>query len=88
MYSITDNLYINIKYRLSMQYTNRLYMNIAYRLTVSNAYRLTVSNAYRLTVSNADKLSADMCIDCRQICRQSIRNTVDCQYHYAGTVNM
>lgn len=80
MYSITDNLYINIKYRLSMQYTNRLYMNIA--------YRLTVSNAYRLTVSNADKLSADMCIDCRQICRQSIRNTVDCQYHYAGTVNM
>lgn len=80
MYSITDNLYINIKYRLSMQYTNRLYMNIA--------YRLTVSNAYRLTVSNADKLSADMCIDCRQICRQSIRNTVDCQYHYAGTVNI
>ena len=56
MYSITDNLYMNI--------------------------------AYRLTVSNADKLSADMCIDCRQICRQSIRNTVDCQYHYAGTVNM
>ena len=80
MYSITDNLYINIKYRLSMQYTNRLYMNIA--------YRLTVSNAYRLTVSNADRLSADMCIDCRQICRQSIRNTVDCQYHYAGTVNI
>ena len=72
MYSITDNLYINIKYRLSMQYTNRLYMNIA----------------YRLTVSNADRLSADMCIDCRQICRQSIRNTVDCQYHYAGTVNI
>lgn len=72
MYSITDNLYINIKYKLSMQYTNRLYMNIA----------------YRLTVSNADKLSADMCIDCRQICRQSIRNTVDCQYHYAGTVNI
>lgn len=80
MYSITDNLYINIKYRLSMQYTNRLTVNIA--------YRLTVSNAYRLTVSNADKLSADMCIDCRQICRQSIRNTVDCQYHYAGTVNI
>lgn len=80
MYSITDNLYINIKYRLSMQYTNRLYMNIA--------YRLTVNIAYRLTVSNADRLSADMCIDCRQICRQSIRNTVDCQYHYAGTVNM
>ena len=80
MYSITDNLYINIKYKLSMQYTNRLYMNIA--------YRLTVSNAYRLTVSNADRLSADMCIDCRQICRQSIRNTVDCQYHYAGTVNI
>ena len=72
MYSITDNLYINIKYKLSMQYTNRLYMNIA----------------YRLTVSNADRLSADMCIDCRQICRQSIRNTVDCQYHYAGTVNI
>ena len=79
-----------------MQYTNRLYMNIAYRLTVNIAYRLTVniayrltvSNAYRLTVSNADRLSADMCIDCRQICRQSIRNTVDCQYHYAGTVNI
>lgn len=71
-----------------MQYTNRLYMNIAYRLTVNIAYRLTVSNAYRLTVSNADRLSADMCTDCRQICRQSIRNTVDCQYHYAGTVNM
>ena len=52
MYSITDNLYMYIKYRLSTQYTDRLYMNIT----------------YRLTISNADKLSANMCTDCRQVC--------------------
>lgn len=71
MYSITDNLYINIKYRLSMQYTNRLYMNIA----------------YRLTVSNADRLSADMCTDCRWVCVLTVDKYADSLYVTLWTVS-